>query len=91
MQGAYDLFYELFLTDEISGYFGPMALIIVGYVIAMKYRNPILNVLYFVVEWLFISHYLDLVSATPAYWWQIFIILFGGLFTLVFPLWDRHK
>lgn len=87
MQGAYDLFYELFLSPEISGYFGPLALVIVGYFIAKKDR--FLGVLYFVVECLFISHYLTLVEAAPDYWWHIFILLLGGLFTCVYPLLDR--
>ena len=87
MQGAYDLFYELFLSPEISSYFGPLALVIVGYFVVKKDR--FLGVLYFVVECLFMAQYFALVEATPDYWWHIFILLFGGLFTLVYPLWDR--
>ena len=87
MQGAYDLFYELFLSLEISGYFGPLGLVIIGLFVMKK--DKVLGLLYFVVECLFIANYLDLVSATPDYWWHIIIILFGGLFTFVFPLWDR--
>ena len=87
MQGAYDLFYELFLSPEISSYFGPLALVIVGYFVVKKDR--FLGVLYFVVECLFIAQYLALVGETPDYWWHVFILLFGGLFTLVYPLWDR--
>lgn len=87
MQGAYDLFYELFLSPEISSYFGPLALVIIGYFIVKKDR--FLGVLYFVVECLFMAQYFALVEATPDYWWHIFILLFGSLFTLVYPLWDR--
>ena len=87
MQGAYDLFYELFLSPEISSYFGPLALVIVGYFVVKKDR--FLGVLYFVVECLFMAQYFALVEATPDYWWHIFILLFGGLFTLVYPLWDH--
>ena len=87
IQSAYDIFYELFLSVGISGYFGPMALVLVGYFVAKKDR--FLSVLWFIVECLVVSQYLALVSATPDYWWHIIIILFGGLFTLVYPLWDR--
>ncbi len=87
MQGAYDLFYELFLSPEISSYFGPFALVIVGYFMVKKDKG--LGVIAFIVESLFIAHYLYLVGATPAYWWHIFILMFGMLFTVVFPLWDR--
>ena len=78
---------EVFLSLQIWGYFGPLALVIIGYAIARK--NMLLGVLWFIVECLFIGHYLDLVSATPQYWWHIYILLLGGLFTCVFPLWDR--
>lgn len=87
MQGAYDLFSELFLSTGISGYLGPLALVIIGYMVMDK--DKILGVLWFVVECLFLAQYFALLDATPDYWWQIFILLFGGLFTCVFPLWDR--
>jgi len=87
MQGAYDLFYEMFLSTGISGYLGPLALVIIGYFVMKK--DKILGVLWFVVECLFIAQYIDLVDATPDYWWQIFILLFGGFFTVVYPLWER--
>ena len=89
MQGAYDLFTELFLSTGISGYLGPLALVMIGYVMANKDR--VLGLLWFVVEWLFLAQYFELVEATPDYWWQIFIILFGGLFTLVYPLWNQRR
>jgi len=87
MQGAYDLFFELFLSTGISGYLGPLAIVMIGYVV-MK-RDKFLGVLWFVVECLFISQYLTLVSVTPDYWWQIFLLLIGGMMTCVYPLWDR--
>ena len=87
MQGAYDLFYDLFLSTGISGYLGPLALVIIGYMVMKK--DKFLGVLWFVVECLFIAQYIDLVGVTPDYWWQIFILLFGGMFTCVYPLWDR--
>ena len=87
MQGAYDLFYELFLSTGISGYLGPLAIVIIGYV--LMNRDKFLGVLWFVVECLFMAQYFTLIDATPDYWWQIFILMFGGLFTCIYPLWDR--
>jgi len=87
MQDAYDLFFEYFLSQEVSGYIGPLAIVIFGYVLFQK--DKILGVLWFIVECLFMAQYFALVSATPDYWWQIFILLIGGLFTCVYPLWDR--
>jgi len=81
------MFYQLFFGLNMWGYLGPLALVIGGYFIAKKDR--FLGVLYFVVECLLISHYLTLVEATPDYWWHIFILLLGGLFTCVYPLWGN--
>jgi hypothetical protein len=78
---------DLFLSTEMIGYIGPLALVIIGYFVFKKDR--FLGVLFFIVECLFIANYIALVEATPDYWWHIFILLFGGLFTCVYPLWDR--
>ena len=82
-----NLFDELFLTTQMWGYLGPMALIVIGAFLIKK--DLALGILWFVIECLFISNYLTLVSAEPNYWWHIFLLLFGGLFTLIYPLWDR--
>lgn len=87
MQGANEFFYEIFLSPEISGYLGPLALVIIGYVIVEK--DKILGILWFIVECLFVSNYLTLVEVTPDYWWHICILLLGGLFTCIYPLLDR--
>ncbi len=83
------IFYQLFLSMDMWGYLGPLALVIGGYFVAKK--EKILGVLYFVVECLFVVQYIALVSATPEYWWHILILLLGGLFTCVYPLWDRRR
>lgn len=75
MQNAYDLFYELFLTLGISGWFGPLALVIIGYLITKKERN--LGIFIIIVNSLIIYHYFTLIDATPQYWWHIIILLLG--------------
>lgn len=80
-------FIDLFLSTEMIGYIGPLALVVVGYYLVKKDKG--LGVIAFIVQSLFIAQYLDLVGATPDYWWQIFILIFGMLFTVVFELWDR--
>ena len=84
-----NIFFELFLSTQLWGYFGPLALVILGYYIAKK--EVFLGILWFVVECLFIAQYLALVSATPDYWWHVYILLLGGLFTCVYPLWGRRR
>ena len=75
MQGAYDLFYELFLSLEISGYFGPLGLVIIGYLLIQKEKA--LGIFMIIVDSLVISHYLTLVEATPDYWWHVIILILG--------------
>ena len=82
-----NIFEELFLKTTFWGYLGPMALVIGGYLLSKKDRN--LGVLWFVMELLFIAQYMGMIAATPQYWWHIFILLFGGIFTCVFPFLDR--
>lgn len=84
---SFNIFYELFLSLQMWGYTGPMLLVIIGYFLSKK--NTVLGILWFVVECLFIAQYLTLVAATPQYWWHIFLLLFGGLATCAYPLWDR--
>ncbi len=80
-------FLDLFLSTEMIGYIGPLALVFVGWYAVKKDKG--LGIIAFIVESLFIAQYFDLVAVTPDYWWQIFILMFGMLFTVVIPLWDR--
>ena len=82
-----NIFYQLFLSLEIWGYLGPLALVVIGYVLAKKDRS--LGVIAFVVQCLFAAQYFALLEATPAYWWHVIIILLGGILACVVPLMDR--
>ena len=68
-------FDELFLSTELWGYFGPLGLVIIGYLLVQK--DKALGIFMIIVDSLVISHYLALVEATPDYWWHIFILLLG--------------
>lgn len=80
-------FIDLFLSTEMIGYIGPLALVVVGYLFAKKDKG--LGVIAFMVQCLCAAQYLALVEATPDYWWHIIIILLGGMFSCVIPLMDR--
>lgn len=82
-----NIFEELFMRVDMWGYLGPLALVVIGYYIGQK--DKFIAVLWFVVECLFVANYLALIDATPGYWWHIFILLLGGLFTLIYPMFDR--
>jgi len=68
-------FSEIFLSTEMWGYFGPLALVVIGYVIAKKERP--LGIFFVIVDSLIIWYYLQLLSATPEYWWHIIILILG--------------
>lgn len=87
-QEGLNIFYDVFMSDNSWSYLGPAALVIMGFFLMKKDRG--LAVIWFIVECLFIYQYTTLVSANPAYWWHIYILLFGALFTVVFPLWERR-
>jgi len=83
-----NLFNEIFLSLEMWGYLGPMALVVAGYFLAKK--EAILGIFMFIVDCLFVYKYLDMVALQPEHWWHVIILLLGGLFTCVYPLWDRR-
>ena len=87
MQSAYDLLFELFLSTGIIGYIGPLAIVVLGYVLATKDKG--LGIIAFMVQCVFVAQYFMLIEATPAYWWHALIILLGGILTCVVPLMDR--
>ena len=69
------IFYELFLSTSMWGYFGPLALIVAGVFITQKQRG--LGIFFIIVDSLIIWQYLQLVGTTPDYWWHTFIMVFG--------------
>jgi len=75
MQGAYDFFNELFLSTEISGYFGPLGLVIIGLFITKKEKS--LGIFMIIAYSLLIAQYFTLIEATPDYWWQVIILMLG--------------
>ena len=85
---AASMIHLLFFSTEMWGYLGPIAMVIVGYLVMTKDKN--LGVVWFVVECLIIAQYFALLEATPDYWWQIFILLIGGLSTAIYSLSGRR-
>ena len=69
------IFYELFLSTSMWGYFGPLALVVAGFIITKKEKS--LGIFMIIVDSLVIAQYLALLNATPDYWWQVFILIFG--------------
>lgn len=80
-------FIDLFLSTEMIGYIGPLAIVVVGYILATKDKG--LGLIAFIVQVLIAAQYFALLDATPDYWWHIIIILVGSILTCVVPLMDR--
>lgn len=83
-----NIFQELFLSTEMWGYFGPVALIACGLVLTKKDKS--LGVIMFLVDCLCAYEYSTLLEATPAYIWHFLILIFGGILTLVPALISRR-
>lgn len=84
-----NIFYDLFLSASMWGVLGPLGLVVAGYYLTKK--EAILGILCWIVICFFIWNYFQLIEAHPAYWVQIFILLFGGLLTCVYPLWAKGR
>ena len=74
------MFYQLFFSLNMWGYLGPIALVVIGYLLTKKEKN--LGIFVIIVESLIIAQYLALIEATPDYWWNVIILLLGGLLTI---------
>lgn len=80
------IFYDMFLSTELWGYFGPLALVISGWLITKKEKN--LGIFFIIVDFLVMAQYFALVEATPDYWWHIIILLLGVI-VCIFQMVDR--
>ena len=74
------MFYQLFFSLNMWGYLGPIALVVIGYLLTKKEKN--LGIFVIIVESLVIAQYLALIEATPDYWWNVIILLLGVLLTI---------
>ncbi len=81
-----NIFEELFLSTELWGYFGPIALVVMGLILIKKEKS--LGIFWILLESLVIAHYYTLLEATPSYWWHIIILLLGVV-VLTFQLIER--
>jgi hypothetical protein len=70
-------FDEIFLSTDIQGWFGPLAIITISYIILTNRKLKPLGILFIIVEFLIASEYFSLVEATPWYWWNIFLMILG--------------
>lgn len=77
-QPAYfDWLWQLFYSTDIYGILGPALLIILGFMLIKK--DKALGIIWWVVEAIFISQYLDLAATTPMYFWNAVLLLLGAI------------
>lgn len=71
-----NLFEELFLSSEMWGYFGVLAIVILGYFVINREKG--LAIFFIIVDSLLIANYLAIASY-ELYFWQVIILLLGVL------------
>jgi len=70
-------FSELFYSTDLWGWFGPIIIIVVSFIILLDKKKKPLGIFFIILESLIVAQYLTLVEATPWYWWNIYIMIFG--------------
>ena len=83
-----NMFYQIFLSTEIWGWFGPLIIIGVSSIILTNKKLKPLGILFIILEFLIISQYFELVGETPWYWWNIIIMLLG-MIICVGQMWSK--
>jgi hypothetical protein len=78
---------ELFFSTEMYSLLGPLALIVIGSMLGKK--DKFLGAMFVLVDYLFAAYYLTLVAATPFYWWHIYLLFFGGIFSFALSFGGR--
>jgi len=69
-----NIFEQLFLTTEMWGLFGPLALIVAGFFITQKEKG--LGILFIIVDSIIVYQYLQLVNY-ELYLWHVIILILG--------------
>ena len=73
---------ELFLSTDLWGWFGPIILISITFIVLSNKKTKPLGILFMILQMLVTYTYVSLVDATPWYWWNIIIMIVGMLLCL---------
>lgn len=68
---------ELFLSTDMWGWFGPIIIIVVSFMILANKKYKPLGVFFIIIESLLTYTYYDLALTTPWYYWNAFIMVIG--------------
>ena len=88
MEGL-NILYDLFMSANMWSILGPMFIVVVGYLAASK--NKGLGVIWFLCECLFSAWYFDFATVDPFYYWHGFILILGGVLTLIPALMSNRR
>ena len=88
MEGL-NILYDLFMSANMWSILGPMFIVVVGYLAASK--NKGLGVIWFLCECLFSAWYFDFANVDPFYYWHGFILILGGVLTLIPALMSNRR
>lgn len=73
----------LFYATDIGGWIGPIAILIVFFMVLTKREYKPLGIFFIIVESLIAWTYLELVVVTPWYWWNVIIMIFGVIICMI--------
>ena len=82
-----NLFEQLFLTTEMWGLFGPLALVVAGFFITQKEKG--LGILFIIVNSIIVYQYLQIANY-ELYLWHV-IILILGIMQCTFQLFGKRR
>ena len=68
---------ELFFSTDLYGWFGPIIIIVVSFMILSNKRYKPLGIFFMILESLIAYTYYDLAVTTPWYYWNAFIMVIG--------------
>jgi len=82
-----NIFEQLFLTTEMWGIFGPLALVVIGFFITQREKG--LGIFFIIVDSIIVWQYLQIANY-ELYLWHV-IILILGIMQCTFQLFGKRR
>jgi len=87
MQEFTNLFEELFFSVQPWGFLGPVALVVIGYLLTKREQNA--GFFYFILLLASANFYFSLMATEGFYLYHVLILIFGGIIFCLMPAVNR--
>jgi len=77
-----DWLHEIFLGTDIYGWFGPIIVLAIFFMILTNRKYKPLGILFLMIEALMTYTYYNLALTTPWYYWNAFIMVIGLIISM---------